>query len=220
MGRSAPCPPGRACSCRAWSKDSDRSSAATSGGRVRCPASSRSTSSSTGMPRRDGSPTTWPMQTSNRTGPPRPDWPFRQRRVSSRNLPSSWLDPWRSLPRLLPERPFKQVLVDLGSSETSRSASSSSERLRTYATSARLVSSPALLLLMSPSLKPPMRHDAWTVWWSTHRPGSVGRFGDRGLPWTSCSQASYYNIAGSPPSLIPSTAKHAERREPMSAERP
>jgi hypothetical protein len=23
---------------------------------------------------------------------------------------------------------------------------------------------------------------AWTVWWPSHRPGSVGRFGDRGLP--------------------------------------
>jgi hypothetical protein len=23
---------------------------------------------------------------------------------------------------------------------------------------------------------------AWTVWWSSHRPGGVSRFGDRGLP--------------------------------------
>jgi hypothetical protein len=34
--------------------------------------------------------------------------------VAISNVPSSWLDPWWSLTRLLPERPFKQVLVDLG----------------------------------------------------------------------------------------------------------
>jgi len=113
-GRSAPCRPGRACSCRAWSRASARSSPATSAGRARCPASFPSTSSPTGTPRQDGSPTTWRMPTSNLTGPPCPDQPFRQRRVSSRNVLSSWLDPRWSLPRLLPERPFEQVLVDLG----------------------------------------------------------------------------------------------------------
>ena len=65
-------------------------------------------------PATGGSPTIWPMQTSNRTGPPLAAQPFRQRRVSSRNVPSSWLDPRWSLPRLLAERPFEQVLVDLG----------------------------------------------------------------------------------------------------------
>src|SRR5215204_1550906 len=60
-GRSVPCRPGRACSCRAWSRASARSSPATSGGRVGCPANFPSTSSSTGMPRQGGSPTTWPM---------------------------------------------------------------------------------------------------------------------------------------------------------------
>jgi hypothetical protein len=29
-------------------------------------------------------------------------------------VPGSWLDPRWSLIRLLPERPFKQVLIDLG----------------------------------------------------------------------------------------------------------
>jgi hypothetical protein len=39
-GQKCALPTGRACSCRAWSRCSARSSAATSGGRVRCPASS------------------------------------------------------------------------------------------------------------------------------------------------------------------------------------
>jgi hypothetical protein len=78
------------------------------------PASFPSTSSSTGMPPQHASPMIWPVRAGNRTGPPRPDRPFPQGRISSRNAPSSWLDPRWSLPRLLPERPFKQVLVDLG----------------------------------------------------------------------------------------------------------
>jgi hypothetical protein len=72
-----------------------------------------STSSSIGMLRPDGSPTTWPMHTSSPTGPTLPDRTFLND-GSQRNVPSSWLDPRWWLARLLPERPFKQVLVDLG----------------------------------------------------------------------------------------------------------
>ena len=49
-GQKCACRPGRACSCRAWSRGSRPSSPATSAGRVRCPASFPSTSSSTGTP--------------------------------------------------------------------------------------------------------------------------------------------------------------------------
>jgi hypothetical protein len=73
-----------------------------------------STRSSIGMPPQHGSPTTWHTQTGNPTGPTLPDGQFPKRRVSLRTVPSSWLDPRWSLTRLLPERPFKQVLVDLG----------------------------------------------------------------------------------------------------------
>jgi hypothetical protein len=113
-GQKCALPTGRACSSRAWSRTSATSSPATSAGRVGCPASSPSTSWSTGMPPQHGSPTAWPMPTSGPTGPPRPDRPFPQRRISSRNVASSWLGPRWSLLRLLPERPFEQVLVDLG----------------------------------------------------------------------------------------------------------
>jgi hypothetical protein len=55
----------------------------------------------------------------------------------------------------------------------------------------------------------------WTVWWSSHRPGSVSRVGDRGLPRTSCSQASYYSkvkIHLTPARPHPSPGRRSTRR--------
>jgi NADH:ubiquinone oxidoreductase subunit F (NADH-binding) len=68
-GQKCALPTGESLLMQSLVQGSARSSAATSGGRVRCPASSPSTSSSTGTRPRDSSPTTRPTTRSNPTGP-------------------------------------------------------------------------------------------------------------------------------------------------------